>query len=165
MMEVFSTETRPWFQGSRLTVWELAHIGIPTTLIIDSAAGYLMSRGNVHCVIVGADRIADNGDVATKIGTCSLAMLAQENKIPFYVGAPFSTVDMDIISGYDIPIEERPPEEVTNIKGVQIAIDGTTVLNLAFDVTPNRYIDAIITDRGVVRMPYRDTIKALMDHG
>ena len=163
--DVLATETRPWLQGARLTTWELAHLGIPVTLIVDSAAGYMMSRGSVHCVIVGADRIAANGDVANKIGTCSLAILAHENGIPFYVAAPFSTVDMSIASGEDIPIEERPAEEVTWIRGTQTALEGTHVLNLAFDVTPCRYIKAIITDRGIAEAAYDETLRRLMDRG
>ena len=159
--DVLATETRPWLQGARLTTWELAHLGIPVTLIVDSAAGYLMSRGNVQCVIVGADRIAANGDVANKIGTCSLAILANENGIPFYVAAPFSTVDMSIASGEEIPIEGRPAEEVTRIRGTRIAMDGVQVLNLAFDVTPSRYVEAIITDRGIAQAPYEESLRRL----
>ena len=159
--DVLATETRPWLQGARLTTWELAHLGIPATLIVDSAAGYLMSRGNIQCAIVGADRIAANGDVANKIGTCSLAILAHEHGIPFYVAAPFSTVDMSIASGEDIPIEERPEEEVTRIRGTQTALEGTHVLNLAFDVTPSKYITAIITDRGIAEAPYGETLRKL----
>jgi methylthioribose-1-phosphate isomerase len=163
--DVVATETRPWLQGARLTTWELTRLDIPTTLIVDSAAGYLMSRGRIHCVIVGADRIASNGDVANKIGTCSLAILAHENGIPFYVAAPFSTVDMSISSGDDIPIEERPGEEVTWIRETQIALEGVPVLNLAFDVTPSRYVTAIITDRGVAEAPYQETLRRLMNDG
>ncbi|MBI4297450.1 MAG: S-methyl-5-thioribose-1-phosphate isomerase, partial [Chloroflexi bacterium] len=151
--------------GARLTTWELARLGIPVTLIVDSAAGYLMSRGQVQCVIVGADRIAANGDVANKIGTCSLAILAREHGIPFYVAAPFSTVDMGTASGEEIAIEERPAEEVTQIRGVQIALEGTHVLNLAFDVTPSRYITAIITDRGVAQAPYEKALKEMAGNG
>ncbi|MFH1560559.1 MAG: S-methyl-5-thioribose-1-phosphate isomerase [Chloroflexota bacterium] len=165
LKDVLATETRPWLQGALLTTWELTQLGIPVTLIVDSAAGYLMSRGNVQCVIVGADRIAANGDVANKIGTCSLAILAHENGIPFYVAAPFSTVDMSTASGEDIPIEERPAEEVTRIGGAQIALEGTHVLNLAFDVTPNRYIEAIITDRGIAQAPYEKALKELLNRG
>ena len=158
---VLATETRPWLQGARLTTWELDQLGIPTTLIVDSAAGYLMSRGKVQDAIVGADRITANGDVANKIGTCSLAILAHEHGIPFYVVAPFSTVDMSTASGENIPIEERPAEEVTRIRGVQTALKDTTVLNLAFDVTPSKYIKAIITDRGIAEAPYGETLRKL----
>jgi methylthioribose-1-phosphate isomerase len=165
LKDVVATETRPWLQGARLTTWELARLGIPVTLIVDSAAGYLMSRGNVQCAIVGADRIAANGDVANKIGTCSLAILAHENGIPFYVAAPFSTVDMSIASGEDIPIEERPAEEVTWIRGAQTALQGTHVLNLAFDVTLSRYITAIITDRGIAEAPYDAALRKLAGYG
>ena len=163
--DVLATETRPWLQGARLTTWELTRMGIPYTLIVDSAAGYLMTRGQVQCVIVGADRIAANGDVANKIGTCSLAILAHEQGIPFYVAAPTSTVDMDTPSGDDIPIEERPPEEVTQIRGTQTALEGTPVLNLAFDVTPSRYVDAIITEQGVARAPYTEALRGLVGNG
>lgn len=159
--DVLATETRPWLQGARLTTWELAHMGIPATLIVDSAAGYLMSKGEIQCAIVGADRIAANGDVANKIGTCSLAILAHEHGIPFYIAAPFSTVDMSIASGDEIPIEERPAEEVTQIRGAQTALEGTRVLNLAFDVTSSKYINAIITDRGVAEAPYRESLRKL----
>jgi methylthioribose-1-phosphate isomerase len=163
--DVIATETRPWLQGARLTTWELAHLGIPTTLIVDSAAGYLMSRGDIQCAIVGADRIAANGDVANKIGTCSLAILAHAHGIPFYVAAPFSTVDMTIDSGEDIPIEERPAEEVTRIRGTQTALEDTPVLNLAFDVTPSKYVTAIITDRGIAEAPYEATLRKLAKDG
>jgi methylthioribose-1-phosphate isomerase len=159
--DVVATETRPWLQGARLTTWELARLGIPATLVVDSAAGYLMSYGNVQCVIVGADRIAANGDVANKIGTYSLAILAHGNGIPFYVAAPLSTVDMGIASGEEIPIEERPADEVTWIRETQIAPDGVSVLNLAFDVTPNRYISAIITDRGIAQASYVESLSRL----
>jgi len=162
--DVLATETRPWLQGARLTTWELAHLGIPTTLIVDSAAGYLMSRGNIQYAMVGADRIAANGDVANKIGTCTLAILAHEHGIPFYVAAPFSTVDMSIASGEDIPIEERPAEEVTRIRGVQTAMEGIPVLNLAFDVTPSKYITAIITDRAIAEAPYEETLRKLANN-
>lgn len=163
--QVLATETRPWLQGARLTTWELAQLGIPHTLIVDSAAGYLMSRGDIQCVIVGADRIAANGDVANKIGTYSLAILAHENGIPFYVAAPVSTIDMGIASGKDIPIEERPTEEVTRIKETQIALEGVQVRNLAFDVTPSRYVSAIVTDMGVAHAPYEGALRELVDRG
>lgn len=162
--DVIATETRPWLQGARLTTWELAHMGIPATLIVDSAAGYLMSKGKIQCAIVGADRIAANGDVANKIGTCSLAILAHEHGIPFYIAAPFSTVDMSIASGDEIPIEERPAEEVTRIRGTQTALEGTPVLNLAFDLTLSKYITAIITDRGIAEAPYKESLRKLADN-
>jgi methylthioribose-1-phosphate isomerase len=162
--DVLATETRPWLQGARLTTWELAHMGIPATLIVDSAAGYLMSKGAIQCTIVGADRIAANGDVANKIGTCSLAILAHAHGIPFYIAAPFSTIDMSIASGDEIPIEERPAEEITRIRGTQTALEGTQVLNLAFDVTSSRYINAIITDRGVAEAPYKESLRKLADN-
>ena len=164
--DVLATETRPWLQGARLTTWELTKLGIPFTLVVDSAAGYLMSRGRVQCAIVGADRIAANGDVANKIGTCSLAMLAHENGIPFYVAAPISTIDMDTRSGEDIPIEERPAEDVTRIRGISTALEGVPVWNPAFDVTPSRYIGAIITERGIAWPPdYEQEIKRLVGNG
>ena len=156
--QVFATETRPFLQGARLTAWELVQLGIPSTLIVDSSAGLLMRGGEVDCVIVGADRIAANGDVANKIGTYTLAVVARENGIPFYVAAPTSTVDLSISSGDEIPIEERRPEEVTGFGGVQTAPEGIAVRNPAFDVTPHRYIAAIITEHGIVREPYSESL-------
>jgi methylthioribose-1-phosphate isomerase len=153
-VRVLADETRPLLQGARLTAWELARDGIPTTLIADTMAGHFMRRGSVDCVIVGADRIAANGDVANKIGTYQVAVLAHENAIPFYVAAPFSTVDLATETGDDIPIEERAADEVTGFGGVRTAPSGIQVHNPAFDVTPNRYITAIITERGVVRAPF-----------
>jgi methylthioribose-1-phosphate isomerase len=132
--------------------------GIPVTLITDSMAGYFMSKGEINCVIVGADRIAANGDTANKIGTYSTAVLAKENGIPFYVAAPISTIDFSIPSGEYIPVEERSIEEITHIQGVQIAPDGVKVANPAFDVTPNRYISAIITEKGIAGAPYIETL-------
>ena len=155
-IKVLATETRPLLQGARLTVWELKKANIPVTLITDSMAGYFMKRGEVDCVIVGADRIAANGDTANKIGTYSLAVLARENGIPFYVAAPTTTVDLSLISGDEIPIEQRSPAEVTHIQGVSLAPENTEVANPAFDVTPHRYITAIITERGIVKEPYID---------
>ena len=152
--KVFHTETRPFLQGARLTAWELQQLGIPATLVVDSAAGFLMGRGEIGCVVLGADRIAANGDTANKIGTYTLAVLAHENGIPFYVAAPTSTVDLSVASGEDIPIEERPAEEVTAIAGVPTAPHGVNVWNPAFDVTPHRYVSAIITEKGIVRPPY-----------
>jgi methylthioribose-1-phosphate isomerase len=153
-VSVFVTETRPLLQGARLTTWELMQEGIPLTLITDSMAGYFMRQKKIDCVIVGADRIAANGDVANKIGTYTLAVLAKENKIPFYVAAPTSTIDFSLSSGEEIPIEERSPEEVTHIQGVPIAPEGIRVANPAFDVTPHTYITAIITEKGIIREPY-----------
>jgi len=162
VVRVYATETRPVLQGARLTMWELRRAGIPATLIADGAAGSLMRRGVVTCVIVGADRIAAGGDVANKIGTYSLAVLARENGVPFYVAAPTSTVDLSLASGDDIPIEERPPEEVTAIAGLRVSPEGVEAANPAFDVTPGRYVTAIITERGVVRQPYGETLAALL---
>ncbi len=160
-IEVIATETRPLLQGARLTAWELMQESIPVTLITDSMAGYFMSRLKVNCVIVGADRIAANGDTANKIGTYTLAVLAKENGIPFYVAAPTSTIDLTLKSGEGIPIEERNPEEVTHIGGISLAPKGVKASNPAFDVTPHRYITAIITEKGIVREPYIDSLKSL----
>ncbi len=150
-IQVFADETRPWLQGARLTAWELMKSGIPTTLISDNMAGFFMNRGEVTCCVVGADRIAANGDTANKIGTYSVAVLAKENNIPFYIAAPVSTLDLTLADGSKIPIEERPFSEVTHIKGIAIAPEGVRVRNPAFDVTPARYITAIITENGIVR--------------
>lgn len=158
-IKVLATETRPLLQGARITTWELKKTGIPVTLITDSMAGYFISRGEVSCVIVGADRIAANGDTANKIGTYSLAVLAKENGIPFYVAAPTSTIDPSLASGEEIPIEQRKPEEVTHIQGVSIAPEGIDVANPAFDVTPHKYITAIITEKGIIREPYGEGMK------
>jgi len=155
-VSVFATETRPLLQGARLTTWELRQEGIPVTLITDSMAGYFMRQRKIDCVIVGADRIASNGDVANKIGTYTLAVLAKESKIPFYVAAPTSTIDLSLSSGDKIPIEERSPEEVTHIQGVPIAPEGIRAANPAFDVTPHSYITAIVTEKGIVRGPYTE---------
>ena len=160
-LSVLATETRPLLQGARLTVWELKQENITVTLITDFMAGYFMHRNQVDCVIVGADRIAANGDVANKIGTYTMAVLANENKIPFYVAAPTSTIDISISSGDEIPIEERNPEEVTHIQGVPIAPDGIKVANPAFDVTPHNYVAAIITERGIMREPYVEGMKKI----
>ncbi len=153
-IKVIVTETRPLLQGARLTTWELKKASIPFTLITDSMAGYFMSRGDVNCVIVGADRIAANGDTANKIGTYPLAVLAMEHGIPFYVAAPTTTLDMALDKGIDIPIEQRSPEEVTHIQGLAIAPEGTQAANPAFDVTPHHYITVIITEKGIIREPY-----------
>jgi len=161
-IEVVVTETRPLLQGARLTAWELMQDNIPTTLITDSMAGYFLSRGKVNCVIVGADRIAANGDTANKIGTYTLAVLAKENGIPFYVAAPTSTIDLTLKSGDEIPIEERNPEEVTTIGGIRLAPKGVTAANPAFDITPHQYITAIITEEGIVSKPYADNLKKVI---
>jgi methylthioribose-1-phosphate isomerase len=160
-IEVIATETRPLLQGARLTAWELMQENIPVTLITDSMAGYFMSRGKVNCVIVGADRIAANGDTANKIGTYTLAVLAKENGIPFYIAAPTSTIDLSLSTGEKIPIEERNPDEVTSIGGVRLAPKGVTAANPAFDVTPHRYITAIITEKNIIRKPYLRRLKKL----
>ncbi len=162
-LAVLANETRPFMQGSRLTVWELQQDGIPVTLLTDNMAGHLMQRGRVQAIVVGADRIAANGDVANKIGTYSLAVLAKENGIPFYVAAPTTTVDLQLGSGEEIPIEERSADEVTQIRGQQIAPAATQVCNPAFDVTPNRYVTAIITEKGVASAPYVAALKALCE--
>ena len=155
---VFATETRPVLQGARLTTWELVQLGIPATLIVDSAAGMLMHRGDIDCVITGADRIAANGDTANKIGTYSLAVLAKEHGLPFYIAAPTSTVDLNVASGDEIPIEERDVAEVTGFRDLRTAAEGIGARNPAFDVTPHRYIDAIITEHGVARPPYNESL-------
>ncbi len=160
-VSVLATETRPLLQGARLTTWELMQEGIPVTLITDSMAGYFMQQRKIDCVIVGADRIAANGDVANKIGTYTLAVLAKENGIPFYVAAPTSTVDLSLSSGDKIPIEERNPEEVTHVQGVRIAPEGASAANPAFDVTPHRYVSAIITEKGIIREPYTEGLKGM----
>jgi len=161
-LKVFADETRPLLQGARLTTWELQKAGIPVTLITDSMAGYFMSRGEIDCVIVGADRIAANGDTANKIGTYTVAVLAKENGIPFYVAAPTTTIDPSLASGKEIPIEQRKPEEVTRIQGIQIAPDGTSAENPAFDVTPSKYITTIITERGIIKQPFGSGIKGIL---
>jgi methylthioribose-1-phosphate isomerase len=162
-VQVFADETRPFLQGSRLTAWELAKDEIPVTLITDGMSGHFMKAGKVDCVIVGADRIAANGDVANKIGTYMVAVAAHENNIPFYVAAPLSTVDLQLNSGDEIPIENRSETEVTHFHGSQVAPDGISVANPAFDVTPHRYISAIITDAGVAREPYDTSLRALFE--
>ncbi|MBA7663117.1 Methylthioribose-1-phosphate isomerase [subsurface metagenome] len=160
-IKVLATETRPLLQGARLTAWELKKASVPFTLITDSMAGYFMKQGDVDCAIVGADRIALNGDTANKIGTYSLAVLARENDVPFYVAAPTTTIDLSLVSGDKIPIEQRGPTEVTHIRGVSLAPEGIQAANPAFDVTPHRYITAIITERGIVKEPYTDELKAI----
>jgi methylthioribose-1-phosphate isomerase len=162
LRRVYAGETRPYLQGARLTAWELTRDGIETVLIADNMAGHLMSRGEVDAVVVGADRIARNGDVANKIGTYTLAVLARENGIPFYVAAPVSTIDLATASGAEIPIEERPAEELTHHAGRRLAPEGVSVRNPAFDVTPHRYVSAIVCERGVARAPYERSLRELV---
>lgn len=158
---VIADETRPFLQGARLTAWELSKDNIPVTVITDNMAGHVMKQGKVDCVVVGADRIAANGDAANKIGTYMVAVLAKQHDIPFFVAAPFSTVDLATATGEDIPIEERDPREVTHMGERQLTPDGVDVHNFAFDVTPNEMIAAIITDRGVARAPYTESLRML----
>ncbi len=158
-IDVFADETRPFLQGARLTAWELHRDGIDATLITDNMAGHFLKSGRIGCVIVGADRIAANGDVANKIGTYTLAVLAKENNVPFYVAAPISTLDLTLASGDEIPIEERGAKEVTHLQGVHVAPEGIKAANPAFDVTPNRYVTAIITERGIARAPFVESLR------
>lgn len=160
-IDVFADETRPFLQGARLTAWELQRDGIETTLITDNMAGHFLKSGRIGCVIVGADRIAANGDVANKIGTYGVAVLAKENNVPFYVAAPVSTLDLSLTSGDQIPIEERSAKEVTHVHGVHVAPQGIRVANPAFDVTPSRYVSAIITEKGVARPPFEESLRRL----
>ncbi len=160
-IHVFADETRPFLQGSRLTAWELMKDNIPVTLISDNMAGAMMAQGKIQAVIVGADRIAANGDTANKIGTYSVAILAKEHGIPMYIAAPFSTVDLETPDGSGIPIEQRAASEVTHIGGKQVAPTGVAVENPAFDVTPARYIRAIITERGVATAPFQESLRSL----
>lgn len=160
-IHVFADETRPFLQGSRLTAWELNKDGIPTTVISDNMAGAMMKMGRISAVVVGADRIAANGDVANKIGTYTVAVLAKEHAIPFYVAAPWSTVDLNTADGSSIPIEQRSASEVTHMAGVRITPEGIAVENPAFDVTPHQYITAIITERGVVKAPFAESLQEL----
>ena len=162
-VDVFADETRPFLQGSRLTVWELQQDRIPTTLITDNMAGHYLKSGRIGCVVVGADRIAANGDVANKIGTYSVAVLAKENRVPFFVAAPVSTLDLTLACGDLIPIEQRAPAEVTHVFGQPVAPPGAAAANPAFDVTPARYITAIITENGVARAPYEESLRQLMN--
>ena len=161
-LQVVVPETRPYLQGARLTAWELAEDGIPLVLITDNMVGHFLKTGKVGAVVIGADRIAANGDTANKIGSYQMAVLAREHNVPFYVAAPTSTLDLSIPRGELIPIEERPAEEVTHIQGVRIAPD-VAVANPAFDVTPARLLTAIITERGVARPPYTESLRRLMD--
>lgn len=156
---VFADETRPYLQGARLTAWELVQDEIPVTLITDNMSGHIMKRGDIQAVVVGSDRIAANGDVANKIGTYMVAVLAKRHGIPFYVAAPLSTIDMNCPTGEEIPIEERDRREVTHVKDVQLAPEGCEVSNYAFDVTPNDLVTAIITEKGVARAPYNESLK------
>jgi methylthioribose-1-phosphate isomerase len=158
---VIADETRPFLQGARLTAWELAKDNIPVTVITDNMAGHVMKQGKVDCVVVGADRIAANGDTANKIGTYMVAVLAKQHNIPFYVAAPLSTVDLSTATGDDIPIEQRDRREVTHVREQQLTPDGVNVHNFAFDVTPHELIAAIITDRGVARPPYTESLRTL----
>jgi methylthioribose-1-phosphate isomerase len=160
-IDVFADETRPFLQGARLTAWELQQDGIATTVITDNMAGHFLHSGRIGCVVVGADRIAANGDVANKIGTYSVAVLAKENGIPFYVAAPVSTFDLTLASGDLIPIEQRSPDEVTHVFGVPVAPEAIAAANPAFDVTPARYVTAIVCERGVARAPYEESLRRL----
>jgi methylthioribose-1-phosphate isomerase len=162
-IHVYADETRPFLQGSRLTAWELMKDGIPTTVISDSMAGTIMSQGKIGAIVVGADRIAANGDVANKIGTYTVAVLAKEHGIPFYVAAPFSTIDLVTPDGSKIPIEQRNPREVTHIGGKQMVPEGVQIENPAFDVTPAKYVTAIVTERGIARSPYAESLRRLAE--
>ncbi|MGI8789122.1 MAG: S-methyl-5-thioribose-1-phosphate isomerase [Pyrinomonadaceae bacterium] len=160
---VIADETRPYLQGARLTAWELLQDNIPVTLITDNMSGHLMKKGRVQAVVVGSDRIAANGDVANKIGTYMVAVLAKQHNIPFYVAAPLSTVDLNCPTGEEIPIEERNIREVTHLKDIQLAPEGIEVNNYAFDVTPNEFVTAIITEKGVARAPYTESLSKMFE--
>jgi methylthioribose-1-phosphate isomerase len=160
-IHVYADETRPFLQGARLTAWELMHDGIPTTVLCDNMAASLMRQGKIRAVVVGADRIAANGDVANKIGTYGVAVLAKEHGIPFYVAAPWSTIDLETAHGDDIPIEERPHTDVTHHGGKQLTPHGVGIVNPAFDVTPAKYVTAIITEYGILRQPYAESLQEL----
>jgi methylthioribose-1-phosphate isomerase len=162
-IHVYADETRPFLQGSRLTAWELMKDGIPTTVISDNMSGAMMKQGKIGAIVVGADRIAANGDVANKIGTYTVAILAKEHNIPFYVAAPISTVDLATPDGSGIPIEQRNAREVTHIAGKQMTPDGVEIENPAFDVTPAKYVTAIITERGIARAPYEQSLRKLAE--
>jgi methylthioribose-1-phosphate isomerase len=162
-IEVFADETRPFLQGARLTAWELQHDNIPTTVLCDNMAATIMRQGKIHAVIVGADRIAANGDVANKIGTYGVAILAKEHGIPFYVAAPWSTIDLNTPTGHQIPIEQRSHAEVTHHGGRQMTPHNIAIENPAFDVTPAKYVTAIITERGVLSAPYADSLARMAD--
>ncbi len=160
-LHVYADETRPFLQGARLTAWEMMHDGIPTTVLCDNMAASLMRQGKIQAVIVGSDRVAANGDVANKIGTYGVAILAKEHGIPFYVACPWSTIDLATPNGDAIPIEQRPAIEVTHHGGKQLTPYGVGIENPAFDVTPARYVTAIITERGVLRQPYGEALRGL----
>jgi len=162
-ISVIADETRPYLQGARLTAWELLQDDIPVTLITDNMSGHIMKQGKVHAVVVGSDRIAANGDVANKIGTYMVAVLAQRHNIPFYVAAPLSTVDLNSTTGDDIPIEERNIREITHVQDIQLAPEGISVSNYAFDVTPNELVTAIITEKGVARKPYTESLRKMFE--
>lgn len=162
-ISVIADETRPYLQGARLTAWELLQDDIPVTLITDNMSGHIMKQGKVHAVVVGSDRIAANGDVANKIGTYMVAVLAQRHNIPFYVAAPLSTVDLKSATGDDIPIEERNIREITHVQDIQLAPEGISVSNYAFDVTPNELVTAIITEKGVARKPYTESLRKMFE--
>jgi methylthioribose-1-phosphate isomerase len=164
-IHVYADETRPFLQGARLTAWELMADGIPTTVICDNMAASMMRQGRIQAVVVGADRIAANGDAANKIGTYNVAILAREHNIPFYVAAPWSTIDLATATGDAIPIEERPAREVTHHAGKQLTPNGVGICNPAFDVTPAKYITAIITERGALRAPYAESLKEMEPAG
>ena len=162
-VSVIADETRPYLQGARLTAWELLQDDIPVTLITDSMSGHLMQKGNVQAVVVGSDRIAANGDVANKIGTYMVAVMARRHNIPFYVAAPLSTVDLNCPTGAEIPIEERNIREITHVQDVQLAPEGISVSNYAFDVTPNDLVSAIVTEKGVARAPYTESLRKMFE--
>jgi methylthioribose-1-phosphate isomerase len=162
-VSVIADETRPYLQGARLTAWELLQDNIPVTLITDNMSGHLMKQGKVHAVVVGADRIAANGDAANKIGTYMVAVLAKRHEIPFYVAAPLSTIDMKCPTGEQIPIEERNIREITHVKDIQLAPEGVSVENPAFDVTPHDLIAGIITEKGVARAPYAESLRKMFE--
>ncbi len=162
-VSVIADETRPYMQGARLTAWELLQDDIPVTLIADNMSGHVMKKGRVQAVVVGSDRIAANGDVANKIGTYMVAVLARQHNIPFYVAAPLSTVDLNCPTGEEIPIEERDIREITHVKDIQLAPDGIDVSNYAFDVTPNEFVTAIITEKGVARAPYAESLQKMVE--
>ncbi len=162
-VSVIADETRPYLQGARLTAWELLQDEIPVTLITDNMSGHLMKKGRVQAVVVGSDRIAANGDVANKIGTYMVAVLARQHGIPFYVAAPLSTVDLNCPTGEEIPIEERDIREITHVKDIRLAPEGIEVNNYAFDVTPNEFVDAIITEKGVARKPYAESLRKMFE--